>query len=94
MSHVSFKKPLKSFARKIPRQKDVGADRLRFFQQIYTSVVTLFPISSVDLEKTDAKMKIHIRLYNMRLAMPFTLDLSRSLSRVYDGKMLINVKKG
>ena len=91
MSRVSFKEPSKSLARKFSRSNNIAADRLRFFQQIYASVITLFPISSADLERTDAKMKIHIRLYNMRLAMPFTLDLSRSLSRVYDGKVLVDL---
>ena len=88
MSRGSREKPPKSFARKLTRPKSVAADLFHYYQCIYASVVTLFPISSVNVDGDGLKIRVHIRLYNMRLAMPFTIDLSRSLIRVYEGKEL------
>ena len=85
MSRGSREKSLKSPARKLTRPKSISTDLFYYYQCVYASVVTLFPISSADVDGDDLKSKIHIRLYNMRLSMPFTLDLSRSLVRVYEG---------
>ena len=59
-----------------------------YLSRVLKCAKTIFPLSTVEVDELGQK-NVVVTLYNLHMPKPYTLDLARSLTRIYRG-MYIN----
>ena len=59
--------------------------RCSYLSRVLKCAKTIFPLSSVEVDELGQRTVI-VTLYNLHMSKPYTLDLARSLKRIYRGR--------